>query len=84
MPSSASSFGMVKVISLGPFFFRLSVEEDDDKRGGEDRFSTTDHTLGSTSTADNDEEEEEEEEEEGVDVGRLRNRTYDLTISFES
>jgi hypothetical protein len=74
---------MVKVISLGPFFFLPSVGEDD-KRGGEDRFSTTDHTLDSTSTADNNEEEEEEEEEEVVDVGRLRNRTYDLTISFES
>ena len=49
--------------------------------------STTDHTLGSTSTADADddeEEEEEEEEEEVIVVGRLRSRTYDLTISFDS
>ena len=48
--------------------------------------STTDHTLGSTSTADADDEEEkeEEEEEEVIVVGRLRSRTYDLTISFDS
>ena len=61
MPSSASSLGMVKVISLGPFF-RPSVGEDDKR--GKDMLSTTDHTLGSTSTADADDDEEEEEEEE--------------------